>query len=103
MRQAEFLSASALSSVAVANQKRPLRRAAGCCLGGLAIMLLSSGPALAYIGPGAGLSAIGSLLVLVAAVTVAAFGFVWFPIKRLVRRWATKSAGRHEDTTVSKT
>ena len=34
----------------------------------------------AYIGPGAGLSAIGALLALVAAVAVAIVGFVWFPV-----------------------
>ncbi|MGF1477833.1 MAG: hypothetical protein ACFB6S_19990 [Geminicoccaceae bacterium] len=39
----------------------------------------------AYIGPGAGLSAIGSLIALVAAVAVAFVGFVWFPVKRLLK------------------
>ncbi|MEQ8964908.1 MAG: hypothetical protein RID91_03715 [Azospirillaceae bacterium] len=42
--------------------------------------------ALAYIGPGAGLSAIGSLLALVAAVALAVVGFVWYPVKRMMRR-----------------
>ena len=40
----------------------------------------------AYIGPGAGLSAIGAFLALIAAVAVAIFGFVWYPLKRLARR-----------------
>lgn len=40
----------------------------------------------AYIGPGAGLSAIGALLALVATVAIAIFGFVWYPIKRLARK-----------------
>ena len=40
----------------------------------------------AYIGPGAGLSAIGSLLALVAAVFVAIFGFLWYPIKSWRKR-----------------
>jgi amino acid transporter len=39
----------------------------------------------AYIGPGAGLSAIGTLLALIATVVVAIFGFVWFPVKRMLR------------------
>lgn len=39
----------------------------------------------AYIGPGAGLSAIGTLLALIATVVVAVFGFVWFPVKRMLR------------------
>ena len=41
---------------------------------------------LAYIGPGAGLSAIGALLAVLAAILAAIVGFVWYPIKRLLRR-----------------
>ena len=50
------------------------------------ITLLSSIPslAMAYVGPGAGLSAIGSLLALLLAVVVAFIGFFWYPIKRLL-------------------
>jgi hypothetical protein len=48
-------------------------------------VVLSPGVGHAYIGPGAGLSAIGTLLALIAAVVVAIFGFVWFPIKRMLR------------------
>jgi hypothetical protein len=50
-------------------------------------------PASAYVGPGAGLSAIGALLALLAAVFVAIVGFVWYPVKRLLgRRKAAASA-----------
>ena len=42
--------------------------------------------AYAYIGPGAGISAIGSLLALIAAVLLAIVGFVWYPLKRLRRK-----------------
>ena len=42
--------------------------------------------AIAYVGPGAGLSALGSLLALVAAVFVSIVGFVWYPIRRLLRK-----------------
>jgi hypothetical protein len=41
---------------------------------------------IAYVGPGAGLSAIGAFLAMVAGVFVAIAGFVWYPIKRLIRR-----------------
>jgi hypothetical protein len=40
---------------------------------------------LSYIGPGGALSAIGSLLALLAATVLALLGFVWYPIKRLLR------------------
>jgi hypothetical protein len=47
-------------------------------------------PVAAYVGPGAGLSALGSLLALLAAVVVAIAGFLWYPIKRLLgKRRAT--------------
>ena len=46
----------------------------------------------AYIGPGAGLSAFGALLALVVTVIVAIFGFVWYPIKRLVRSMKRRRA-----------
>jgi uncharacterized membrane protein YdjX (TVP38/TMEM64 family) len=52
------------------------------------------GSALAYVGPGAGLSAIGSLLALIAAVLLAIIGFVWYPAKRLWRR--RRKQGRAE-------
>ncbi len=47
---------------------------------------LIAGPAMAYIGPGAGLTAIGTVLALVGAVVLAIFGFVWYPIKRFMRK-----------------
>lgn len=46
---------------------------------------------LAYIGPGAGLSAIGALLALLFAVIVALFGFVWYPIRRVYRSFKRNS------------
>ena len=42
--------------------------------------------ALAYIGPGAGLSAIGTAVAVVGAFLLLIVGFVWYPIKRLLRR-----------------
>ena len=40
----------------------------------------------AYIGPGAGLTAIGAFLALIAAVVLTIVGFVWFPVKRMLRQ-----------------
>ncbi|WP_422073485.1 hypothetical protein [Tranquillimonas rosea] len=39
----------------------------------------------AYVGPGAGLTAIGTMIALIAALLLAVVGFVWYPIKRLMR------------------
>jgi hypothetical protein len=38
-----------------------------------------------YVGPGGALSAIAAFAALLAAAVLAAFGFVWYPVKRLLR------------------
>ena len=43
-------------------------------------------PVQAYAGPGAGLSMIGSLVALVGALLAGIFGFVWFPMKRMMKK-----------------
>lgn len=40
----------------------------------------------AYVGPGVGLSAIGSVLAFIGAVFLLIAGFLWYPIKRLLKR-----------------
>lgn len=40
----------------------------------------------AYVGPGVGLSAIGSVLAFIGAVFLLIVGFLWYPIKRLLKR-----------------
>ena len=61
---------------------------------GATVVLPSTG--FAYIGPGAGLSAIGALLALIAAIVVAIIGFVWFPVKRMLRQ-RRKAAAQSRD------
>jgi ABC-type transport system involved in cytochrome bd biosynthesis fused ATPase/permease subunit len=51
----------------------------------LAGALLPS-PALAYIGPGAGLGAIAVTIALVLGVFLLMVGLVWYPLKRLLRK-----------------
>ena len=65
----------------------------------LALSLVLPSTALAYIGPGAGISAIGTALALVAAVLLAIVGFVWYPVKRLLasRRKTQPLAGDVKD------
>lgn len=42
--------------------------------------------ALAYGGPGSIISGIGAFLAVLAALVASIFGFLWFPLKRLVRK-----------------
>jgi hypothetical protein len=53
-------------------------------------------PALAYVGPGAGLSAIGAFLALILGVILAFVGFIWYPVKRLLRRGTPAGASPHQ-------
>lgn len=46
--------------------------------------------AYAYMGPGGGISAIGSLIALVSAVLLAIVGFIWYPVKRFLRSRKSK-------------
>lgn len=50
--------------------------------------------AVAYVGPGAGLTAIGSALALVGGILLAVVGFVWYPVKRLRARLRRKAADK---------
>lgn len=55
--------------------------------------------AYAYIGPGAGLSAIGTAVAFLIALIFLIVGFVWYPVKRFLKR--RKSAETEKDTDVS--
>ena len=61
-------------------------------------LALLPSPAYAYMGPGAGLSAIGALLSLVAAGVVSLLGFIWFPIKRAIRLLRSRRKHAHQSS-----
>ena len=65
-----------------------------------AVMLAATAsPALAYVGPGAGLSAIGSVLSFIGVILLMIVGFVWYPVKRMLRRRrAEKSEATQQDS-----
>ena len=42
--------------------------------------------AVAYIGPGAGLTAIGTVVAFIAAIVLAIVGFIWYPLKRFLAK-----------------
>lgn len=41
--------------------------------------------AFAYIGPGSGVTFVGSIIALAAGLILGLIGFVWYPVKRLLR------------------
>ena len=48
-------------------------------------LLLLPAVAHAYIGPGAGLGAIGTAIAVIFAILLLLVGFVWYPLKRFFR------------------
>ena len=67
-------------------------------LSGLAlatVVTLMPTSAAAYIGPGAGLGAIGTLFALIGAVFLAVVGLLWYPLKRMIK--GKKSSSSSQD------
>ena len=56
----------------------------GCLL--LVLGLTASGPAMAYIGPGAGITMLGALWGVIVAVVLALGAVLFWPIRALMRR-----------------
>ena len=58
------------------------------------LVLMLPTPAYGYLGPGGVISGFGALIALVGAVVASVVGFLWFPIKRVLRRFrSAHSAG----------
>lgn len=51
-----------------------------------ALILSTAVPASAYVGPGAGAGTIAVVLGILAAVAMAFFGLLWYPIKRMLKK-----------------
>ena len=53
-------------------------------IAGLTLTLLTAAtPAMAYIGPGAGVTVIGAALAMLATIAVVIFSLIWYPVRRL--------------------
>lgn len=65
----------------------------------VAAILVTPTSALAYIGPGGVITAVGAMLALLVAIIASIAGFLWYPLKRLLA-WTKGIRGRDE-TTVS--
>jgi hypothetical protein len=71
-------------------------RSLGLPLAALLLLGLMASPAAAYVGPGAGLTVIGSLVAVGAAVLIALVGLVLFPLRLLMKKM--KAAKAEPDT-----
>ncbi len=68
-------------------------------LAALLIGIVLPNSALAYIGPGAGLSAIGTVVAVIGAFLLLIVGFIWYPMKRVLRvRKENKNTAEKEPT-----
>ena len=54
--------------------------------------LMLSFPCFAYVGPGAGLGAIGALIALIAALGYTFWGLVWYPLRHLIFKLSKRRA-----------
>lgn len=52
----------------------------------LFVTLLTAGPVFAYIGPGAGISVLGSLLGILGTIVVAIGAILFWPIRKMLKR-----------------
>lgn len=82
--------AKAISAKDILLDERAVGSSCPRALAQWAIVILSltyASSAAAYVGPGAGLTAIGTFIALVSTIILGIVGFVWYPIKRLLRRF----------------
>ena len=52
----------------------------------IALLLAAPQGTEAYIGPGAGIAAIGTVIALIGGILLAILAFIWYPIKRLLTK-----------------
>ena len=60
-------------------------------------VLALPGRAEAYIGPGAGITVIGTVVAFFAAIFFAIVGFIWYPVKRLILMIRNRASKREGD------
>lgn len=65
------------------------------------LLSLAAGPLHAYVGPGAGISVLGSLLGILATILVAMGAIIFWPVRKLMKR--RKAAAKAADPAAADT
>ena len=55
------------------------------------LLIVAPHSAMAYIGPGAGITAFGTVIVFIFSILLAIIAFLWYPIKRLLSKIKKKN------------
>ena len=63
----------------------------------ITLVATSSSDAMAYIGPGAGAGLIATVLGLLAALVLAVFGIIYYPLKRFLANRRTRRDRKDDD------
>ena len=58
------------------------------------MLLILTSPAVAYVGPGAGISVLGSLLGILATIFVAIAAIIFWPVRKYIKRRKARLASR---------
>ncbi len=66
---------------------------------GMILGAIVANPAFAYIGPGSGLTLIGSVLAVIAVIFLSIVGFIWYPVRRLLRNKKARKADTEQALT----
>ncbi len=67
----------------------------------VALLVLFSAPAMAYVGPGLGMGVIGTIFGVLAAIVLALFGLFWYPLKRAFSKKKADAHGSQPAPTVA--
>ena len=62
----------------------------------IALLLAAPQGTEAYIGPGAGIAAIGTVIALIGGILLAIVAFLWYPIKRLLAKIKQKRVNEND-------
>jgi len=52
----------------------------------IVLLIIAPNSAIAYIGPGAGITALGTVIAFIFSIFLAIVAFLWYPIKRLLSK-----------------